>query len=134
MPKTEPTPPTEPNIETYEKRAAIGDRPPANPSDLTNSRQSAFKTNVDYYKTRLNSYKVAATNYKDEDARLDKLSVYIRATVSVYLKKTCCRPKLLIREWVASLKSTVGIDDEEEQLRARDRYIAALKLIRQLTH
>jgi hypothetical protein len=51
VPKTEPTPPTEPNIETYEKRAAIGDRPPANPSDLTNGGQSAFKTDVDYYKT-----------------------------------------------------------------------------------
>ena len=77
VPKTEPTPPTEPNIETYEKRAAIGDRPPANLSDLTNSGQSAFKTDVDYYKTRLDSYKVAAINYKDEDARLDKLLVYI---------------------------------------------------------
>ena len=120
MLKTELTPPTELNIETYKKRAAIRDRPPANPSNLTNSRQSAFKTNVDYYKTRLNSYKVAATNYKDEDVRLDKLLVYIRAIVSVYLKKTCCRLKLLIQEWVASLKSTVGIDDKEEQLRARD--------------
>ena len=134
VPKTEPIPPAEPDIETYEKRAAIGDRPPANPSDLTNGGQTALKTDVDYYKTRLESYKVAATNYKDEDARLDKLSVYIRSTVSVHLKKTCCRPKLSIREWVAGLKGTVGIDDEEEQLRARDRYIAALKPMRQPTH
>ncbi|KAF9730041.1 transposase-like protein [Paraphaeosphaeria minitans] len=61
LPKTEPTPPTEPNIETYKKRAAIGDRPPANPSDLTNGGQTAFKTDVDYYKTRLDWYKVAAS-------------------------------------------------------------------------
>ena len=82
----------------YKKRAAIRDRPLVNLSNLTNSGQTAFKTNINYYKTRLNSYKVAVINYKDEDIRLDKLLVYIRVTVSIYLKKTCCRLKLLIRE------------------------------------
>jgi hypothetical protein len=35
------------------------------------------------------------------------------------------------RTWLATLKDTVGIDAEEERERARDRYLAALKPMRQ---
>jgi hypothetical protein len=45
--------------------------------------------------------------------------------------KNCCKPGESIRTWLISLKETVGIDAEEERLRARHRYLAALKPMRQ---
>jgi hypothetical protein len=48
--------------------------------------------------------------------------------------KTCCRPGESFRTWITALKDTVGIDDEEERERARDRYLLALKPMKQPTN
>ena len=86
---------------------------------------------MDRFKIRLETYKIAERKYQEESASMDKLMVLLQNTVSSHLMKTCCRPGESFRTWITALKDTVGIDDEEERERARDRYLAALKPMKQ---
>jgi hypothetical protein len=86
---------------------------------------------VEYYKMLLEEYKNKDKKYQEEQASLNKMVVYIQQMVSLHLMKNCCKPGQPIRTWLAMLKDTVGIDRKEEQERARDRYLAAFKPMRQ---
>jgi hypothetical protein len=86
---------------------------------------------VEYYKMSLEEFKNKDRKYQEERASLDKMVVYLQQTVSPHLMKNCCKPGQPIRTWLSTLKETVGIDAEEERERARDRYLSALKPIRQ---
>jgi hypothetical protein len=128
--RIEPTFPSQPSIPRYEGRASLGFDDngkrllPERPSDLT-------QNGVEYYKMSLEEYKNKDKKYQKERASLDKLVVYIQQTVSPHLMKNCCKPGQPIRTWLATLKDTVGVDAKEERERARDRYLAALKSMRQ---
>ena len=136
-PKTEPVLPAEPDVASYERRTTLGIDDdgnrllPTNPSDLSTNGLKAWKDDVEYYKLRLEAYKSADRKYQEERTSWDKVVVLIQQTVSPHLMKNCCKPGQPIRIWLATLKDTVGIDAEEERERARDRYLAALKPMRQ---
>jgi hypothetical protein len=135
--RIKPTFPSQPSITRYEGRASLcfddnGERLlPEHPSDLTQNGIKAWKDDVEYYKMSLEEYKNKNKKYQEERASLDKLVVYIQQTVSPHLMKNCCKPGQPIRTWLATLKDTVGVDAEEERERARNRYLAALKPMRQ---
>jgi len=137
VPRIEPTFPSQPSLDKYEGRATLGlddngDRVlPENPSDLTPNGIRAWKDDVEYYKMSLEEFKNKDRKYQEERASLDKLVVYLQQTVSPHLMKNCCKPGQPIRTWLSTLKETVGIDAEEERERARDRYLSALKPMRQ---
>lgn len=50
--------------------------------------------------------------------------------MSPHLLRTCCLPDKPLRQWIADLQLTVGVDEQIEQDRARNRYLAALKPMR----
>jgi hypothetical protein len=128
-----PTFPSQPSITRYERRASLGIDDngerllPEHPSDLTPNGIKAWKDDVEYYKMLLEEFKNKDKKYQEEQTSLDKLVVYIQQTVSPHLMKNCCKPGQPIRTWLATLKDTIGIDAEEEQERACDWYLAALK-------
>ncbi|KAL5372452.1 hypothetical protein PMIN06_012139 [Paraphaeosphaeria minitans] len=136
LPKMKPRIPTEPDITKYERKPTLGvddGEPllPEAPSELSTNGLKAWKEDTDYYKLRLESYKITDRDYREERANMDKVVVFIQQSVSPHLMKNCCKPGEPIRTWLISLKQTVGIDAEEERLRARHRYLAALKPMRQ---
>lgn len=136
-PKPKPRVPTAPDISKYERKPALGvdadGEPllPEVPSELSSNGLKAWKEDNDYWKSRLESYKIADRDYREERSNLDKVVVFIQQSVSTHLMKNCCKPGEPIRSWLISLKKTVGIDADEERLRARHRYLAALKPMRQ---
>lgn len=135
--KTKPSIPTEPNITAYEPKASLGIDDdgtiavPSAPSELSANGLKAWKENTEFFKLRLETYKAADREYREERANLDKIVVLIQHTVSPNLMKSCCKPGESLRTWVTNLKQTVGIDAREERLRARHRYQSALKPMRQ---
>ena len=104
---------------------------PTKPSDLSTAGQKAYKEDVEYYKIRLEAYKIHDREYREENASLEKVVLYIQATVSPHLQRNCCRPGEPIRKWITSLMETAGVDKEDERDRARARYLQALKPMRQ---
>ena len=136
-PKVKPTTPNEPIIRMYERRTNLGQnedgepRLPTMPSELSANGLKAWKEDTDYYRLQLESYKIRDREYREERANLDKVVVFIQSSVSPHLMKNCCKPGETLRSWLISLRDTVGIDAEEERLRARYRYLAALKPMRQ---
>ena len=135
-PRTEPVPPVEPDITSYEGKTNLGldDNGtrvlPAYPSDLSAIGLKAWRDDMDLYKTRLEANKSAERKWMEERSNLDKIVVLIQQTVLPHLMKNCCKPGKPIRTWLSTLKETVGIDAEEERERARDRYLNALKPMR----
>ena len=59
---------------------------------------------------------------------------FIQSTVSPYLLRTCCLPDNSLRQWITDLQLTVGVDEQIEQERARERYLASLKPMRSVLH
>ncbi|KAF9728657.1 gag protein [Paraphaeosphaeria minitans] len=68
--------------------------------------------------------------FEKEQASLQHIVAFIQSTVSPHLLRTCCLPEKSLRQWIADLKLTVGVDEQIEQERARDRYLAALRPMR----
>ena len=136
LPKTKPIIPTEPDIAAYEPKSSLGFDEggtivmPSAPSELSANGLKAWKENTEFYKFRLETYKAADREYREERANLDKVVVFIQNTVSPNLMKSCCKPGDSLRAWISNLKQTVGIDAREERLRARQRFLAALKPMR----
>ena len=54
----------------------------------------------------------------------------MQSTVAPYLQRTCCLPEQSLRQWLANLKLTAGVEDRLEKERTRERYYAALKPMR----
>jgi hypothetical protein len=59
---------------------------------------------------------------------------FIRTTVSAHLFANCCKADKPYREWIITLKSTVGVRTENELVKARMRYHNALKPVRVVTY
>jgi hypothetical protein len=139
-PRVEPVQPVEPDVGSFEGRTTLGLDDdgnrliPTNLSELSVNGLKAWREEIEQYKVRLETYKTADRKYQEESASMDKLMVLLQNTVSSHLMKTCCRPGESFRTWITALKDTVGIDDEEERERARDRYLLALKPMKQPTN
>lgn len=135
--REEPTYPPPPAIDQYEGKQSLGvDEDgsrilPRMPSDLSSTGSKAWKEDLDYHKVQVESYKDDMRKYQEERQALDKIVVLIQQTVTPNLMRNCCIPGEPIRTWFRMLQQTVGINDDEERDRARDRYIAALKPMRQ---
>jgi hypothetical protein len=99
-------------------------------SELSTAGQKAFKEDLEYYKILVEQYKSDRHEYEKEKASLQHIVAFIQSTVSPHLLRTCCLPEQPLKQWITNLKLTVGIDEQIEQERARDRYLAALKPMR----
>jgi len=136
--RTKPLAPEPPEVGQYQPNANLAsqsndDEPmvPMKPSDLSAAGQKAYKEDVEYFKIQLEAYKIRDREYREEKANLEKVVLYIQATVSQHLQRNCCKPGESIRQWITSLMETVGVDKEDERDRARARYLQALKPMRQ---
>lgn len=103
---------------------------PTRVSDLSPNGQEEYKDDREDYKLRLEAYKLQEKEYQEEQPKYEKLINHILATVSPHLHLSCYDSGKTVREWVSSLQETVGVDPQEERTRARERYHAALRLIR----
>lgn len=108
--------------------------PPIRISDLSITGQDDYRTDLEAYKLRIESYKYKENAYKEEQAKYDQLIRHIVDTVSPHLQLTCCDLSKPIRDWIKLLQETVGIDSEDERLRARERYQNALRPMRTPGH
>ncbi|EDU46349.1 conserved hypothetical protein [Pyrenophora tritici-repentis Pt-1C-BFP] len=81
-------------------------------SELSSSGQKAFKEDLKYYRMSIEQYK-SDQHY-----------------VLLHLLRTCCLLDKTLREWIANLQLTVGVDNETKKDQARERYLAALRPIR----
>jgi hypothetical protein len=107
-----------------------GQRPATRASELSLGGQAAYRQDLEAYKLLLEAYKLQDKRYQDSQRRYEKLAEHIQSTVSPHLQLSCCGQGETVRQWVTSLRATVGIDSSEEQLQARDRYHTALKPMR----
>jgi hypothetical protein len=107
---------------------------PTRQSDLSSSGQKAFREDLEYYKILVEQYKGDRHEFEKEQTSLQQIVAFIQSTVSPHLLRTCCLPDLPLRQWITNLKSTVGVDEQIEQERARDRYHASLKPTRSATN
>lgn len=103
---------------------------PTRPTELSTGGQKAFKEDLEYYKILLEQYKSDRHEYEKERSSLQQIVAFIQSTVSPHLLRTCCLPDNPLRKWIADLQLTVGVDEQIEQERARDRYLSALKPMR----
>jgi hypothetical protein len=134
MPRTEPEAPEPPSVRDYPPLQSLqtdeGDFIPQHPSELSTAGSKAYKEDVEHYKMLLEGYKISNTKYTHERAAIKEIVVLIQTTVSQHLQNNCCIPGQSIREWIISLRKTVGVDMNLEKIRARDRYLASLKQMR----
>jgi hypothetical protein len=134
LPIIKPRVPPSPGIGNYQPNAVFAtanpDQPPALPSQLSTAGAKAYKDDIDFYKNQLDTYKLLDREYREEKANLDKLVALIQSTTSVYLQTNCCTPGQSIRQWIANLTETVGVDPLYEQRRTRTRYQESLKPMR----
>src|SRR6478735_1675453 len=103
---------------------------PVRQSELSTAGQKAFKEDLEYYKICHEQYKSDRHEYEKEQTSIQHIVAFIHSTVAKHLQRTCCLPNQPLRQWVMSLKLTVGVDEQFEQEHARDRYLAALKAMR----
>ncbi|KAG9387096.1 hypothetical protein A1F94_003846 [Pyrenophora tritici-repentis] len=108
--------------------AGIGE--PERLSELSSSGQKAFKEDLEYYRMSMEQYKSDRHRYEKEQSSFQHIMTLIQSSVSPHLLRTCCLPDKTLREWIANLQLTVGVDDETEKDRARERYLAALRPMR----
>ena len=137
-PRAKPSLPAPPEIDEYQPSTTLAGSSrdaeppiPTKPSDLSTTGQKAYREDLEYYKTRLEAYKIYDREYREEKASLEKVVLHIQATVSSHLQHNCCQPGQTVRQWIKSLMESVGIDKEDERDRARARYLQALKPMRQ---
>jgi hypothetical protein len=124
----EPTLPEPPELSGY--NPATGIQEPSRPSELSAQGQKAFKEDMEYYKTNTERYKLNYRKYEIEQKSIQHLTALIQSTVAPHLQRTCCLPNQPLQDWLSNLKLAVGVDDRIEQERARERYQAALKPMR----
>lgn len=117
-----------PVIAGYTPAANVGI--PTRQTELSTAGQKAFKEDLEYYKILVEQYKNDRHEFEKEQASLQHIVAFIQSTVSPHLLRTCCLPENSLRQWIADLKLTVGVDERIEQERARDRYLASLRPMR----
>lgn len=106
---------------------------PTRPTELSSGGQKAFKEDLEYYKILLEQYKSDRHEYEKERTSMQQIVAFIQSTVSPHLLRTCCLPDKPLRQWITDLQLTVGVDEQIEQERARDRYLSALKPMRSVS-
>ncbi|KAF2867830.1 hypothetical protein BDV95DRAFT_501923 [Massariosphaeria phaeospora] len=104
------------------------------PSDFTATGKTAFKDDDAFYRNELETFKIRDRDYESEQAKIAKIAEYIQTTVSPHLAYHSLTAGDPLRVWVANLAATAGVDNEEEERRARDRYQAAIKQMKNLSH
>jgi len=133
-PKQKPAMPVPPLIGIYQPNAVYATAnpniAPILPSQLSPAGAKAYKDDSDYYKGKLEIYKIMDRAYQEEKADLDKVVTFLQSTISVHLQNNCCIPGETIKDWIKNLTITVGVDLQEEYRRARARYQEALKPMR----
>ncbi|KAG9383667.1 hypothetical protein A1F94_005578 [Pyrenophora tritici-repentis] len=107
---------------------------PTRVSELSEKGQEAYKEDRDDYKLRLESYKIRERDYQEESNKISKMVEHILTTVTPHLQLSCCAENGTPRDWITALQDTVGVDEDEERARARERYQAALKPMRSTTN
>ncbi|KAI8942930.1 hypothetical protein NX059_000968 [Plenodomus lindquistii] len=141
--KINPKSTTRPTVKPVAERApVIADYAPANASntsprritDLSTAGQKAFRDDLEYHKILLEQYKNDRHDYEKEQSSLQHIVAFIQSTVTPHLLRTCCLPDQSLRKWLISLEATIGIDEQLEQERARERYLQALKPMRTSAH
>ena len=125
---TKPEPVKAPIISEYTPAANIEN--PTRQSELSTAGQKALKEDLEYYKILVEQYKNNRHEYEKEQASLQHIVAFTQSTVSPHLLRTCCLPELPLHQWITNLKLTVGVDEQIEQERARERYLASLKPMR----
>lgn len=130
--RTEPVTITAPVIADYTPAANV--ETPTRQSELSAVGQKAFKEDIEYYKLRLEQYKIDTRKFEKEQSSLEQIVAFIQSTVSPHLLRTCCRPEQTQRQWITNLKQTVGVDERIEQERTRDRYLASLRPMRSVSN
>lgn len=103
---------------------------PTRQTELSSGGQKAFKEDLEYYKILVEQFKNDRHEYEKERASLQHIVAFIQSTVSPHLLRTCCLPEKSLRQWITDLQLTVGVDEQTEQERARDRFLAALRPMR----
>lgn len=127
-----PAPIRAPIIANYTPAANVN--VPMRQSDLSTAGQKAIKEDLEYYKILIEQYKGDRHEFEKEQSSLQQVVAFIQSTVSPHLLRTCCLPEQPLRQWITNLKLTVGVDEQIEQERARDRYQASLKPMRSATN
>jgi hypothetical protein len=117
---------------SYTPAANLQTLPPSLLSELSAQGQKAYKDDLEVYKIQKDDYKMDLHDYETQQKNLQHIVLLIQSTVAPYLLKTCCLPGHTIVQWLANLKLTAGVDDRIEQERARTRYQAALKPMRNI--
>ena len=112
---------------------AIDRIPPRFLSDLSTSGLKAYKDDLENWKMEMEAYKEERREWEREQASRKDLVKHIQSTVSKHLQKTCCRFGTQLREQIRLLRTTVGIEDDVERDKARDRYLVALRPMRYAT-
>jgi hypothetical protein len=97
------------------------------PADLSTTAKTAYKEDMEFYRTQMDYYKAQNQEYQHEQSALDKITQEMQRTVNNHLYTNCCVAGQTHRQWLQNLMATVGIDPEDEIRQARDRYKAALK-------
>jgi hypothetical protein len=114
--------------------AAVPPFVPLRVSDLSNNGKVSYKEDVEDYKGRFEAYKMKESKFQRESTALAQVTDFIRTTVSAHLFANCCKADKPYREWIITLKSTVGVRTEDELVKARMRYHNALKPMRVVTY
>lgn len=100
------------------------------PSQLSEGGLKSFKEDMEYYKVIKEDYKTALHQYEIQEQGVQHVTQLIQSTVAPHLQRVCCLPELSLRQWLANLKQTVGVDDRIEKEQARERYQSSLKPMR----
>lgn len=120
--------PTPPECSIY--TPAAGYEEATRVSQLSTQGQKMYKEDLDAYKIDIEHYKLTIQEYNTQQKSVQHITQLIQSTVAPYLQRTCCLPDQSLRQWLANLKLTVGVDDRIEKERTRERYYAALKPMR----
>ncbi|OAQ57645.1 gag protein [Purpureocillium lilacinum] len=63
--------------------------------------------------------------YKEQEARCEKLKAWVTDTVDYGLRQSSCLPMWDLRTWYTNLKTSMGATEREQQTAARRKYQAA---------
>ncbi|KAK1914137.1 hypothetical protein P3342_007383 [Pyrenophora teres f. teres] len=132
LPGEKPTEIRAPAISNFHGANNIED--PTNSAELSPAGLKAFKEELNIFKILFDQYKNDLRKYEKEQSDLQHISAFIQSTISTHLQSTCLIPQQTIREWLVNLRNTVGVDNDVEMTRARERYQAALRPMRSVAH
>ncbi|CAA9960700.1 hypothetical protein PTMSG1_04084 [Pyrenophora teres f. maculata] len=99
---------------------------PRRVSELSERGKEAYKEDCEDYKLRLEAYQMRVGDYERENKMILNTVEHMLKTVSPHLQLSCCAEDGTLREWIIALRDAVGVSENEERARVRERYRAAL--------